>query len=344
MGETDQIERRGPVLSAAVSVWRAITLVANAAAILILVALALPIAARLLGWEAGPLAIAVAMMPWVALASLVPVVLALIARSWTLFAVSLAVAALCVWWVAPLYVASTATGEPELRVATLSLANGGADADEVVRLARQEQVDLLALQEVTPFARQRLAEAGLDDLMEYSAVYPADVKDGTGLWSLHPIEEAESVEGFSTQTVRARVTLGSARVTVVVAHPESPGVLVHDDWEADLEALTELLRAQRGAVILAGDLNMTRDHVAFRDLEELGFADAADEAGAGFQGTFPEGFRARGPREVPDWLRRPLVAIDHVLARDTGLVAAEVETFVIARSDHRAVVATYAAP
>ena len=38
---------------------------------------------------------------------------------------------------------------------------------------------------------------------------------------------------------------------------------------------------------------------------EVGFRDAADQAGAGFQPTFPN--RRRG---------RPIVAIDHVIVRD----------------------------
>ena len=61
---------------------------------------------------------------------------------------------------------------------------------------------------------------------------------------------------------------------------------------------------------MAGDLNTTRDHVQLRRLEGLGYRDAADEAGAGLRMTFPVG------RGVP-----PLVAIDHVLARDVGAVA-----------------------
>ncbi|WP_062294073.1 endonuclease/exonuclease/phosphatase family protein [Demequina phytophila] len=343
MGEPGVDTRDGTSASALSSLARGLTAIARALAFLALLAIPVPVLARLTGVEWGPLAVLVSLMPWVTLATAIPVVLSLLARAWVLLAFSLAVAALCGWWIAPLYVASAADGDVAMRVATFSLANGQADADAVVELAHGRDLDLLVLTELTPQALERLDEAGLSDVMPYSAAYPGDWKFGTGLWSTHPIAQAESLPGFTAQAIRVEVGTGDGHLTVVAAHPESPGVLDHADWDADLSALVDVLAAQEGPVIVAGDLNSTRDHAGFREIEGLGYADASDEAGAGVNATYPNGPMGfhHGP---PMWLSQPLVGIDHVLARDTGMVAAEVATVAMPWSDHRALVATYRWP
>ena len=55
-------------------------------------------------------------------------------------------------------------------------------------------------------------------------------------------------------------------------------------------------------VVVVGDLNADRDHGAFRALLRTGLRDAADERGAGLQGTWPAGL--------------PVLHLDHVLVRD----------------------------
>ncbi|WP_062518783.1 endonuclease/exonuclease/phosphatase family protein [Demequina silvatica] len=343
MGEQGVDTREGSGPSALSSLGRGLTAIARVLAFLALLAVLVPVTARLTGIEAGPLAVLVSLMPWVTLAVAVPLTLALLARAWVLLGVSVAVAALCLWWIAPVYVATSADGDVALRVATFSLANGQADAEAVVELARESDLDVLVLTELTPHALERLEEAGLAEVMPYSAAYPGDWKFGTGLWSTRPITEAESLPGFTAQAIRAQVGTGDARLTVVAAHPESPGVIDHADWDADLAALVDVLAAQEGPVVVAGDLNTTRDHAGFRGIEALGYADASDQAGMGVNATYPNGPMGlhHGP---PMWLSQPLVAIDHVLARDTGMVAAEVVTVAMPWSDHRALVATYRWP
>ncbi|WP_062466945.1 endonuclease/exonuclease/phosphatase family protein [Demequina maris] len=344
MGEPGVEQRDGRAASVLSALGRGLTVLARALAIMALVAVLIPVVARFAGWEGGPLAVIVSLMPWVTLACLVPVVLSLLARDWILVALSVAVAALCVWWIAPIFVASTASGPVALRVATFSLANGQADAGAVVDLVRENDLDLLALTELTPEAQARLEAAGLDELLPYSAEYPGEWKYGTGLWSSRPLAEAEPLPGFTAQAIRAETTLGGDRLTVIVAHPESPGVFDHSDWDADLVALKSVLEPEEGPVLVAGDLNTTRDHRGFRQIEGFGYVDAVDEAGAGFLATYPNGSVRWRHERPPDWLTEPFVAIDHVLAKDAGIVAAEVETVVMPRSDHRALVAVYREP
>src|SRR4051812_35058769 len=60
-----------------------------------------------------------------------------------------------------------------LRVATVSLRLGLVPAESVLDLVRRHAVDILAVQELTPEAEQRLRAAGLDDLLPHSRVLPA---------------------------------------------------------------------------------------------------------------------------------------------------------------------------
>lgn len=308
-------------------------------AALALAALLIPVLARLFGFEAGPLAIAVALMPWVTLACFVPLALALVARSWWLVAASAAVLGLCVFWAVPMFTSQQAFGATTLRVASINMTFGGADADSVVRLVQDNGVDVLAAQEVTPAAVEALRAAGLDDLMPYSQVAAEPGVTGTALWSRTPLSDAvtldksaevEELGGYASQAVRGDIEVAGRVVTVFAVHPAAPGATRHTSWDADLARLTAMLSQQDDATLVVGDFNTTRDHKAFRAIEGLGFADAADQAGAGFLPTFPQG---RGPF--------PFVAIDHALMGHTDLVATSVQTAVVPGADHRMLLVAY---
>ncbi|MCB2412965.1 endonuclease/exonuclease/phosphatase family protein [Demequina sp. TTPB684] len=301
-------------------------------ALFALVAVLVPAIARLTGWEPGPLAWLVALMPWFTLACVVPLVLAGLARSVTLTVATLAVAALGVAWMAPLYVASPAQGETVLTVATLNLEYGQADADAVVRLVEDRSVDVLAVQELTPGVAADLRAAGLEERMPHAVLAAEPGYTGTGLWSRLPLDNEEIVEELSSQAVAAQVSVSGRPLTVFAIHPEAPALRSHPRWSADMDRLASILRDQNGGVLVAGDFNTTRDHAAFRRLEDLGYHDAADQAGAGFLPTFPAG------STLP-----PLVAIDHVISRDAGLVAAAADTARVAGTDHLAFIVEYAA-
>lgn len=318
------------------STWRrALTIVAALA----LAAVLVPVVARLFGWEAGPLAFVVALMPWVTLAGVVPILLALAARSWVLLAASVAVTVLGVGWAVPMFSSQQALGGEALTVATINLTFGGADANAVVRLVERNQVDVLAAQEVTPESAEALSLAGLDDLLPYSQVAAEPGITGTALWSSTPLTDAESLDGFAgaksidgyaSRAVRGDIKASGKSLTVLAVHPNAPGPITHAGWDASMMHLTELLKAQSEPMLVLGDFNTTRDHQVFRDIESLGFIDAADQAGAGFVPTFPEGRSA--------W---PFVAIDHVLVGNIDLVATSVSTATVPGADHRMLLVTY---
>lgn len=299
-------------------------------AVVAIVAIAIPVAARALGWEPGPLALLVAFMPWVTLACVLPLLLAALARSWVLGAIAGVLAMVCVYWMAPLYIGGGGGGEPVVTMATVNMTFGGADADAVVAMVREHQVDVLAVVELTPDAADALADAGLGDELPFSEVLAEPGVPGTGLWSRFELTGAEDVSGFFSHTIRATVAGPVGQFDVFAVHPQAPGSRNHDNWAADLRLLRDVLASVDGPVIVAGDFNTTRDHAGFRDIEALGYVDAADRIDAGFRPTFPEN------REL-----FPLVPIDHVLTRDVPLRPATFDTVAIPGADHRALIVGY---
>jgi endonuclease/exonuclease/phosphatase (EEP) superfamily protein YafD len=310
--------RRHPVLS---------TLAA-----LLCVGVAVPTVARALGAEPGVLAIATALMPFVTAAAVVTLSIALASRNRTVIVVASVLAVVNVAWQLPLYVADPGDpGTPALRVAASNLKFGSGDAQTVVDLVRSQQVDVLALEELTPDAVRRLHDAGLDEVLPYSIARPDPSFSGTGLWSRLPLKNTREVSGLAAHAVAGQVTDPTGTVvTVVAVHPLAPGPYDHSGRDEDFSVLRAALAAIPGPVVVAGDFNATRDQAPFRDLESDGFRDAADQAGAGFVATFPAN---RGAR--------PVVAIDHVVARDLAQRATVWVAVTIPRSDHLAVVATY---
>ena len=295
-------------------------------------AVAVPVLVRLTGYERGPLFVIVSLLPWVTFACLVPLLCAALARSWMLGIVSGFALVLCLAWLTPLYTAQGGGDDVVLTAASFNMTVGGADADAVVALVRDSHVDVIAVVELTPESREALAAAGLDDVLPYNEVAAEPGITGTGMWSRYPIQNPRPVDGFLSRAVSAQVQAPGGAFTFYAVHPQAPGPRVHARWTQDMARLKFVLAAASGPVLVAGDFNGTRDHKAFREIEGLGYADAADQAGAGFLPTFPEN------REL--W---PLVAIDHVLEGHTGWHATSVTTTVIPNADHKAFVVTYAA-
>lgn len=301
-------------------------------AALLCAGVAVPTLARALGAEPSVLAIATALMPFVTVAAVVTLVVALVSRNRVVILIAALLAVVNVAWQLPLYVADPGdAGTPVLRVAASNLKFGSGDAQSVVDLVRSQQVDVLALEELTPDAVRRLHDAGLDALLPYSISRPDPSFSGTGLWSRLPLTATREIPGLNAHAVAGQVTDEAGTVvTVVAVHPLAPGPYDHSGRDEDYAVLRTALAAIPGSVVVAGDFNATRDQAPFRDLEADGFRDAADQAGAGFVPTFPNSRRSP-----------ILVAIDHVIARDLPQRATSWSATPIPRSDHLAVVAVY---
>lgn len=296
----------------------------------VVVGLAIPTLARLLGIENGVLMVAVAITPWVTIACIVPLVAALFLRAWVLAGVAGAMLGLGLFWIAPLYVGGGGGGEPVVTVASVNMKFGEADADAVVALVAEYEVDLLSVQEITPEGAANLAAAGIDDLLPHGEVLAEPGITGTALYSSFPLSDVRELEGYLSGQIAATAATPVGDITVLAVHPRAPGDTNHDDWAEEMAWLKDDLAALSGPVIVAGDLNTSRDHKVFREIEALGYVDAADRIDAGFRPTFPVN------REL-----FPFVAIDHIMTRDVTLRPATFELVTIAGADHRAMIVGY---
>ena len=277
--------------------------------------------------------------PYLMLCAPVSVVLLMLGRRWILAIAALGLTVAAVAVQLPLYLGSDAsrTAGVEVRVMSANIYEGMADAHQLVRSARA-QADVVAVQELTPRAVDRLSAAGLDATFPYRWLDARGASGGVGMWSRYPIQAPRRIDGYTMAFISAqvRVTGVSMNPTVVVAHIPGPWPYPIDDWRRDLDRLPVTLseigeQAGAGCAIVAADVNSTTDMRSLRALLRNGYRDAAEQSGAGFKPTFPA-----------NSLLPPLIAIDHVLTRNC--TATSLRTLKVPGSDHRGLVVTIAIP
>jgi endonuclease/exonuclease/phosphatase family metal-dependent hydrolase len=221
---------------------------------------------------------------------------------------------------------------PMLRVLTLNMYFGRADAAALVARVGQSGTDVLFLQELTADAVTRLKQAGLDDLMPHSQLELWGGSRGSGIYSRFPLGEGPAVPPVRMAQPTALIELpGGQAVELVCVHPSPPapgrpGGAAR--WRGHLAVLPPPGKLPR---VLAGDYNATLDHAAFRDVLRLGYADAALQAGSALLPTW-------GPPG-----RGAVLTLDHVLV-DRSCAVLGYSVHVIPGSDHRAVYAEIQLP
>ena len=237
---------------------------------------------------------------------------------------------------APLFTASTGSGDAHgsptsgLTVMTANLEVGQGDPAAVVRAVRRLGVDVAVLEEVTPFSLERLQADGLQQLLPHQTGHAAPGGDGTVVLSRWRVRTVRSLDlghgGYEVHVAAPRA------FTLLAAHTMAP-VASAARWGADLDRLRAAATEATGPVVLAGDLNATRDHQPFRCILDTGLRDAGEEAASGWQPTWPS--RWRRP-----WLR-PLLALDHVMV-SSALRGVRTRTVEVPHSDHVGLVADLA--
>lgn len=315
--------RRGPAVAAALPwvVWAAL---------------------RATGSERGfPLVPALSFTPHAAATSVLPLALAARSRSRAGLALAGGAAVVLGGVVGARHRIAPAGAPPEgdrLRIATVSLRLGLVEAEAVLDLVRAQDVDVLAVQELTPAAEQRLRAAGIDALLPSSHVLPArpgTVASASGaVWTRETIGGRGSVPGeFEQPTVRlVRASGPDLEVTAVHCVPPATSPRAVRRWAADLTELPDPGDGDGVLRVLAGDFNATLDHAAFRAVLARGWTDAATAAGRAAAWTWR-------PLRLP----LPRLGLDHVLVHPRIGVAG-VRFVPVAGSDHRAVVADLVLP
>ncbi|WP_433350477.1 endonuclease/exonuclease/phosphatase family protein [Microtetraspora malaysiensis] len=271
--------------------------------------------------------------PYVALFSLVALLLALGTRRRPVIAVGAATCVLMAFMVLPRAFGDTPTATgPSLRILTVNLFFGRGNAHTVVELVRRLHPDILNTQELDPQAVEALDAAGLGRLMPYGHLEPEYSASGSGIYSRYPLTKLPDLgpaDGHHMPYVRFSLPSGQV-VELVDVHTMAPLGPDVATWQ---EALRSLPPAVPGTIrVLAGDFNASLDHASLRDVLDRGYLDAADATGAGLRTTWPAN------RQLP-----PLITIDHVLV-DRRASAVDVSVHDVPETDHRALFAELRLP
>lgn len=295
--------------------------------------------ARTFGLERGfPTVQLMAYTPYVLLLSLVILLAVVLLRQWLAFAVGiLAFIALSIAVVPrELGGPDEVSGGRPVNVMTFNLARGRADLGELRSLVESRNVDILALQEVTPEAVDGLKEIRIGQLLGNSVVATEEGHQGrfTGgaIFSRYPLEDLGQPATYSRQPDVLVSIPGAIPFRLRSVHPMAPaGPRTTTQWADEFDDFPSA--AEAGSPwVLAGDFNATLDHQKLRDVIGTGFRDAADVMGLGIVSTWPSSFKWPLP-----------VTLDHVLADDSiAITGYDVEA--ISKSDHRAVFADLVIP
>ena len=225
-------------------------------------------------------------------------------------------------WVSPDLLPDETTASREgtpVRVLSINATRGQAEPGDLRRLIRRVDPDILVVTEVRAPLLGRLDALVPADLPRAAGSgYRLDTQIFTAYDSPGATELGLSLGGWRTD-----LDIGGAEVEVFGVHPFSP---FNDSaaWREDHAALQAAVDTTSGPALIIGDLNATRDHPPLRRLADLGFRDAADLAGSGWQPTYPA-----------DGMLPSLLRIDHVLARG-GWRVERTETYPLRGADHRA--------
>lgn len=282
--------------------------------------------------------------PWLLIPAGAAILLAVVGRRRWLVWLTAVAAAAQLFWLFPL---DYGRGAPEAGAVTVPLTAmninsefGQADAAEIVRLVREKGVGLLTVQEHSQVLEDRLAAAGLPELLPNRLSDPTDDGAGSAIYSAHRLEAVGTLPDTPFQMPIVRLTLDGAGTPAVLevanVHALPPVDVRVEQWRSDLAALARLA-ARPGNRLLIGDFNATYDHAEFRALLDDG-PDGRKMVDAG---------TAAGMRLVPTWPmeghRLPGIAIDH-LVTSPGITSAGYSVHRIPGTDHAAVVATLAVP
>ncbi|HET9139663.1 endonuclease/exonuclease/phosphatase family protein [Actinophytocola sp.] len=288
---------------------------------------------RVLGVDGPPVLVsALALTPYLVLAGLLLFLIAFAVRRRVLaFAVLLMTLSIAVLLV-PRMVGDS---QPEargdhLRVLSASLNAGRVDPAAVVRLVREQRVDVLTLPELTEEALAGLDAAGLATELPNRVLDTLPGGNGSGIAARFPLRKIVLVEPDVRAQTSAVVDLpGQADVEVLAVHvvPISEGDA--DRWRAELGALPKPFPER--VRVLAGDFAATFDHAAFRRILDPGFVDAAEQAGKGL---------------LPTWVSAPFgppATRDHILA-DQRCAISDYAVHDLPGGDHEAVLSEIVLP
>ena len=287
---------------------------------------------RLSGWSRGAVpALLLVALPLVLLPSYALAVVAVWRRDALLGAASgvlVAAHAVVVWpALGAAGLPDQARSAPGVRVVSANVLVGNPDLDRAAAALRALRPDVLVVAELRPASLAALRRSGTLQDLPFSTLTgpPGDVEIFSRL-PLRDVEHTTAVPGLAQP--RAVIEVAGTAVRIRGAHPLPPIGGYEQTGRALLAELREEVRQERLPLVVAGDINADRHFPLFQDLLDLGLRDAAEERGRGLSLTWPQ--------------RLPLLALDHVLVRDSAharVLVLDQREAALPGSDHLAVVA-----
>jgi vancomycin resistance protein VanJ len=239
---------------------------------------------------------------------------------------------------APLFLPRSveASAENPFTVLTYNLHAEADELDAMVALIRAANADIVAVQEVSAAAAERLPIA-LADIYPYMALYPGETypTQGQGILSRYPIVEERywrntQLAHNALGHLRALLDVNDVRVVFYNAHPVHPGMgnSFYDDAVrgAEIDLVLEMVAQETQPVLILGDFNMGEQSDDYARIIDNGYTDVYRAVASGFGFTFPEWSRAD---TIPGFQARalplpPLLRLDYVFARGICPLSARV--------------------
>ncbi len=246
---------------------------------------------------------------------------------------------------------AAAPGAANLTILTYNLHAESRNLDGMIEVIRASGADIVALQEVSAAAANRVANE-LAQVYPYQALHPQRYANaGQGVLSRYPVVADKYWRPSGPPDVlghqRVEVDFNGARIVVYNYHPLRPVMrgLSFDDQPRG-QAVSDLLEQTRqdsGPVLVAGDFNMTDQTDDYRRITAA-FSDTFREVGWGMGFTFPDADPATPSRQrIRRLIQVPLLLrLDYIFHNDDFL---PVEAFVwpdSGGSDHHPVYARLA--
>ncbi|MFE4195236.1 endonuclease/exonuclease/phosphatase family protein [Paenarthrobacter sp. NPDC056912] len=292
--------------------------------------------------------------PWLVIPAALAFLLALLGRRLWVVITTAALLAVQLLWLFPLdsgqaEALPAGTGVVSLKVMSLNSEYGEADAATIVRLVRENGVQLLAIQEHTQGLEDRLQSEGLAKELPHRISEPNDDASGGAVYSVFPLE-AEGIlpdTPFHMATTRVLINDSSAesnaKATLMLTnvHALPPVDERIDQWRSDLQKIARQA-ARPGNHLLMGDYNSTYDHSEFRELLDSALA------GSGQEGKkLVDVGTASGGRLSPTWPMEgpplPGIVIDHMVTTPR-ISGNDYSVHQVPGSDHAAIMARLSIP
>lgn len=213
---------------------------------------------------------------------------------------------------------------PVLRLASANQLMVNPDPDGLVAELLGAEPDVLVVQEFTPELQTRL-----QGRFPYSIERPAWHSFGGAVYSRFPIVAQRALTLARVEVIQATLDVEGQTLAVWNVHTLPPASAEnHADWLVQVESIAALAARETGALVVAGDFNLTRHHQGYRTLT-ASLDDAHRRCGRWTAWTWPNG----GVFGIP----LPRLRLDHVLLKGAPRCAAIRELSGVG-SDHRPIV------